>query len=334
MIIIKFFKKVVFYIILSVLFIQDVYAVDLNENYLITSDLCLECRELKNVEEFCIKNDITIINIDKKEDFEFYQELINTKNVSSKVPVLIYNNNIYTDSSEINKIINGKSIWILSFLGLIDGFNPCAISILMIFISLLITLDKHKKIFIIGFSFIFGEILINFLLGFGILKLTNFLSEYNIFIKVIYLLSLVICLYIFIINIIDIYNGFKQKNKIKNQLNKTLKFKISTIINKNIGAKFIVIMSFFMGIIIALLEFGCTGQLYLPSIIYMENNIFYLFIYNLFFALPLIIFLFLGYFINKPEKIKDFIMQKSYLLKIIFNIVLIFLFLNILVKIV
>ena len=325
---IKLIKQQIFlFFILCLSFCTNVKAETIeSENLFFTSDLCLECREVDNeIYDFCQNNNIKIINIDK-DNFEDYKDLISKYNV----PLLLYDNNVYSDSTQINSLIKGKSFFIFSFLGFFDGFNPCAISILMIFISLLISLDKQKKALLIGASFIIGETFTNFLLGLGLIKLTNYLSEYSIILNIVYIVALIICVTIFIVNLIDIYNGFTKKNIIKNQLSTDNKLKISSIINKYIGSKSLGIISLFMGMIIALFEFGCTGQIYLPSILYMDNNIIYLFIYNLFFALPLIFFLFLSYILNKPEKIKSFIMKNSYLLKIIFNIIILFLALNIL----
>lgn len=331
MILINFIKKFFLIVFLLLIFSINVEANDIqNENLFFTSDLCLECREVNdNVYEFCQKNNITIINIDK-DNFENYKDLISKYNV----PLLVYNGEIYSNVNQINSFVEGKSLLILSFLGFFDGFNPCAISILMIFISLLISLNKQKKVLIIGTSFIIGEVLTNFLLGLGLIKLTDYLSGYSFILNIIYILALVICLFIFTINCIDIYNGFSKKNKINNQLSNNNKLRISSIINKYIGSKSLGLISFLMGMIIALLEFGCTGQIYLPSILYMDNNILYLLIYNLFFALPLIIFLFLSYILNKPERIKSFVMENSYLLKIIFNIIILFLSLNIINKLI
>jgi len=49
-------------------------------------------------------------------------------------------------------------------IGLIDGFNPCAMWILLFLISMLIGMQDKKKMFIIGFTFILTSALVYFLL--------------------------------------------------------------------------------------------------------------------------------------------------------------------------
>jgi len=48
-------------------------------------------------------------------------------------------------------------------LGTLDGFNPCAMWILVVLISLLLTLRSRKKILLVGGTFIFAEGLLYFL---------------------------------------------------------------------------------------------------------------------------------------------------------------------------
>ena len=95
--------------------------------------------------------------------------------------------------------------------------------------------------------------------------------------------------------------------------------------------------SLFIGFIIAILEFGCTGQIYLPSILYMEeanfNMVLGLIIYNIMFSLPLFFFLILALIFN-PGKMKENVMKYSYYIKIIVNIVLIILFIQIFLKLI
>ena len=49
-------------------------------------------------------------------------------------------------------------------MGLIDGFNPCAMWILLFLISMLIGMKDRNKMFIIGFTFLFTSALVYFIL--------------------------------------------------------------------------------------------------------------------------------------------------------------------------
>lgn len=305
------------------------------------SNTCLDCKAIEEeIKPFLEKNNIQS-KLLEEDEISYIKKFLEQKDIDKKIktPILIYNSEIYIGKNEILELINDDetiSLPIL-FLGFIDGLNPCAISILMIFSSFLITLDKKKQLLIIGLNFIIGETLTNLLLGFGILKITEILSNFDIFTKILYIITLCICLYVIIINFIDIINGIKKKKEIKNILPIKVRYKINEILSKNITSKIIILISFLLGIVIALLEFGCTGQVYLPSIIYMSesgiNVILGLIIYNLMFALPLLIFLALALIFN-PSSLQENVMKKSYIIKILTNIILVILFTQILTKLI
>ncbi len=79
-------------------------------------------------------------------------------------------------------------------------------------------------------------------------------------------------------------------------------------------AKFIVPVSFVTGILISLLEFLCTGQIYLPTIVYITGidslrvkALFYLILYNFSFVLPMIAIFMIAYKTNTSRKISEFL---------------------------
>lgn len=68
--------------------------------------------------------------------------------------------------------------------------------------------------------------------------------------------------------------------------------KIHEIIKKISTWRFAILFSFLIGAIVSLIEFPCTGQIYIPIILLIKEQALrgylYLFIYNIFFVLPLI----------------------------------------------
>ncbi len=61
-------------------------------------------------------------------------------------------------------------------LGLIDGFNPCAMWVLLFLISLLVSLDSRFRMWVLGFAFIFSSAFVYFLFMVAWLKLALFLG--------------------------------------------------------------------------------------------------------------------------------------------------------------
>lgn len=89
-------------------------------------------------------------------------------------------------------------------IGLVDGFNPCAMWILLFLITMLIGMKDRKKMFILGFSFIFTSGLIYFL----IMLLWLDVSKLLISIKYIRIL---IGLVAIIIGLINFIKGIKKE---------------------------------------------------------------------------------------------------------------------------
>ncbi len=61
-------------------------------------------------------------------------------------------------------------------LGFVDGFNPCAMWVLLFIISMLFGMKDRKKMFILGFAFLFTSALFYFLSMIGINIVLDFLS--------------------------------------------------------------------------------------------------------------------------------------------------------------
>ena len=212
--------------------------------------------------------------------------------------------------------------------GLLDGINPCAISVLMIFCSFLLFRGKKKTVIPTAIIFIAGSFISNLAIGLGLFTILKTISGSTAIMVSVYVVSIILCIIAVYLNTIDIINGFK-KNDItgfKNQLSTETKFKISEIFRKAVSTKFIVLAAFIAGVIIAAMEFSCTGQVYIPTITYMINAelsisyILMLVLYNIMFVLPLILVVLLLLLIKEPEDIKGRFLKYSHIIKIIANI--------------
>ena len=154
--------------------------------------------------------------------------------------------------------------------GLLDGINPCAISVLMIFCSFLLFRGKNKTVIPTAIIFIAGSFISNLAIGLGLFTILKTISGSTAIMVAVYVVSIILCIIAVYLNTIDIINGFK-KNDItgfKNQLSTETKFKISEIFRKAVSTKFIVLAAFIAGVIIATMEFSCTGRYYSYNNIY------------------------------------------------------------------
>jgi cytochrome c biogenesis protein CcdA len=188
----------------------------------------------------------------------------------------------------------------VSFAGLIDGFNPCAFAVLVFFISYLTVMKKKgRDILSVGLSFISGIFITYFLIGLGILSVLFRFTYYALFTRVLNGITGAGCIVLGVLSFTDFLKAKRGNMKdITLQLSKGMKDRIHSIIIKKTRLPHYVAGSFAAGIIVSVLEFACTGQVYLPTIVYITGNpglklrgTIYLLIYNLFFILLLFIIL-------------------------------------------
>lgn len=199
---------------------------------------------------------------------------------------------------------------ILGFLGvlgagLLDGFNPCAIALLLLFISLLGFTDNKKTLILVSVTYIFTMFLTYFLIGLGIMSaLESFAQTSSLAIIV----SWVIFILVLVLFLFNLYDFFVSKNedygKIKNQLpkwvqkmNKRIMKTFTDSMNEE-GKKgntlAVVGLTFVLGVTMSLTEFLCTGQIYLgilDGVRYFKELYAYfaLLSYNIMFVLPMIV---------------------------------------------
>jgi thiol-disulfide isomerase/thioredoxin len=183
--------------------------------------------------------------------------------------------------------------------GLIDGINPCAFATIIFFISYLALINrKGREILWVGGMFALSVFLTYFLIGTGALKMITSLSFLPLVRKIFVLVTAALAVILGVVSLYD-YLQFKKKGTTKDaklQLPPFLKNMIHSAIRKNVRLSNYIIMAAVTGFIVSLLELACTGQIYLPTIMFIStipdlkvNALFYLLFYNLMFILPLVL---------------------------------------------
>jgi len=154
----------------------------------------------------------------------------------------------------------------------------------------------------VGSMFTLAVFLTYFLIGTGALKVITSLSFLPLARKIFCFVTAGIGIVLGFLSLSD-YIKFKKTGK-TSEATLQLPFRVKQIIHctirKNVKTSHFILMAAATGFLVSILELACTGQIYLPTLIFISNvpdlrvnALFYLLIYNLMFVVPLIaVFLF------------------------------------------
>jgi len=229
------------------------------------------------------------------------------------------------EESMINRF---KSLGLFTVLsaGLIDGINPCAFATLIFFISYLTFVGRKKReILWVGLGFSGAVFATYLLIGFGILSFIQHLSFLSLFSRIVYLITIAIAL---ILGIYSLYDYIQLKrgrpSEMKLQLPDFLKKRIHKIIREESKSNRYFLAALASGFVVSILEFTCTGQVYLPTILFVTNipsmktsAVSYLLLYNLMFIIPLLIIFGAVYWGVTSEQLAFFLKKRATTIKLI-----------------
>lgn len=326
----------------------------------------------KIISKYKDKIEIEYLNIADRENFKLYLALEKEFNVKMRVPSILVGNKLLVGSTQIKD--NLESILdsdilkqhrtqisqidllqkFLSFsplaiilAGLIDGINPCAFTVLIFFISFLSLMGyKKKELIVVGLSFIFAVFLTYLAIGLGLFRGLYELKQFYIFLKITYYVLAAFCFILAYLNLLDFleYRKTKSADSMRVKLPKSVRTKINSIIgmfyrrdtkdDKPVVRLGLITATFVVGFLISLLEAVCTGQVYLPTIVFIlkEPNLrlralSYLLLYNFMFVFPLLLILLLAILGVSSKKLEEFFRKKIALIK--FSMFLLFIGLGI-----
>ena len=221
-----------------------------------------------------------------------------------------------------------KSLGVLAIVsaGLIDGINPCAFATLIFFISYLTMVGrKRQEIFWVGIGFSGAVFATYLLVGFGILSFIQHFSFLPLFSRIVYIITLIGAL---ILGVYSLYDYIKlrrgQPSEMKLQLPDFIKKRIHRTIREKSRSTRYLVAAVSAGFVISLLEFTCTGQVYLPTILFVTNipslkvsATFYLILYNVMFIMPLLIIFGVVYWGVSSEQLSFFLQRRVAAIKLL-----------------
>lgn len=186
--------------------------------------------------------------------------------------------------------------------GLLDGVNPCAFSAMVFLVSALALAGRTKKVMLaIGLSYSCGIFITYSLIGAGLL---GGLRRFAVSPGIRQGLEIALAAILVILAILSVIDGIRLSRGRSDLLLKlpgNLSARAHSIIRNNVRSGAAAGGSFFLGATVALIELGCTGQVYLPTIAWMiargegGRPWIWLAIYNVAFIIPLIMVFIVSY---------------------------------------
>lgn len=224
--------------------------------------------------------------------------------------------------------------------GLIDGINPCAFTVIVFFISFLALQGYTKRDLIaICLCFIFTVFITYLLIGLGVF---GFLYRLNKFWVIAKAVNFLIGAFSITLGVFAVYDFFKFKRTGKTegltlQLPQAVKNQIHRIIglhyrvNNNLtgassGQRLFRLMAaaLITGFIVSILEAVCTGQTYLPTIIFILRTtrlklsaLGSLLIYNFMFIVPLLAIFISALFGTTSGQFSNFLKRHMLIIKLL-----------------
>lgn len=182
--------------------------------------------------------------------------------------------------------------------GLIDGVNPCAFATLVFFVSYLtVTGRARRQILATGAAFTLAVFLTYFLIGLGLFRVLSVIPALSVAAKVIYGLTAAACLVLAGISLQDYLKARRGKTgDMALRLPTRLRKWVNRSIRESMAPGTAVAAAFTAGVVVSVVELACTGQVYLPTLMFVAaqpdlraNAVGALAAYNTAFVLPLIV---------------------------------------------
>lgn len=328
---------------------------------LFTTYSCDDCNRVKDyLKDEDIAGNISVLefNIAEGGYVEVLQELFELYRVpeaSRKVPIVFYGKNAIAGADDICSRLKdsiesedtsyqalreeldglsesreeGKASSLLALFGagLLAGFNPCSISMLLMLFSILLT--AQASVLKNGALYLGGKYLTYFGLGVGIYFAASMIDQEVLDAagKAVNIVITVLFIGASFMNLLDFWNVRREEyGKVRMQLPSALRrFNHKMIKNAgNASGKILPLLVLGLGIAISLGEFFCTGQIYMASILYMlradSGNIGHILISFLVYVtamcVPAAIFIFIIYKTKNTNRISDFMLAHMDIIKL------------------
>ena len=210
--------------------------------------------------------------------------------------------------------------------GLVDGLNPCAFATLVFFVSYLALSGRRgREVLVVGGTFTLGVFVAYLAVGLGFYKVLDLLGDLLMTLgRWVYGLTGLLCAALAVFSFLDFLKARRGEiGDMSLNLPHSLRMRINAVIRRGRGSRAFVAGAFITGVVVSFLELACTGQVYLPTIIFVMSQpemrvraFAFLVLYNLLFILPLVVVFVLAYYGTGSKQLTRFLQRRAATIKL------------------
>lgn len=196
--------------------------------------------------------------------------------------------------------------------GLIDGINPCAISTLVFFISMLGVMKvQGRRLVLAGIVFCVTSFVTYIAIGFGLFRLLYLFAGFHALQRGLEWTMIVLLSLLALLSLRDAlrFHASGQAGDVTLKLPRRVNQTIHSVIRSGLKAHHILWGSVATAFLVTVLESVCTGQVYVPTLVLVLRHgksvplvMGYLLLYNTLFILPLVLALILAHHGTRTER--------------------------------
>ncbi|MBC7264740.1 MAG: hypothetical protein H5T64_10370 [Chloroflexi bacterium] len=208
-----------------------------------------------------------------------------------------------SEQSIVQRFLSFSALTVIGA-GLIDGVNPCAFTTIVFFVSYLALIGrKGRDILLVGGAFTLGVFATYLLVGLGVLSFLSTLAFLKTLSRLVYLATAVLCAALAVLSLYDFIQARRGRpEEMRLRLPRRVHQQMHQTIRQHSRLRGFMWGALGTGVVVSLLELACTGQVYLPTIIFVTkvpelraHGVFYLVLYNLMFIAPLVVVFLLAF---------------------------------------
>lgn len=191
------------------------------------------------------------------------------------------------------------SLFGVALAGLVDGINPCAIATLVFLVSLLTALRvRGARLLAVGGAFCLATFLTYFAIGFGVLEALHSMAHFESVRRALEVGMAAVLLMLAGISLADAvrYRRSGNADSVALKLPDRASRWIRATMHRQFRRRNLIIGGFVAGALVTAVESVCTGQVYVPTLVYLikvrqETGMAwgYLVLYNAMFLVPLLV---------------------------------------------